>query len=702
MSEIVKWYENQYKIGVNIDLKGFPKKDIMEELSLSGIRRMSNFLYIKTMYPISSEGYTCIMLSAKLRDIDCNFGFLYWRNVDDESPEYLCIGNTFVSRDGEYRNNFMIYKRFAKMCELMSKEIEYFEEIVLELINDGLLELDTTLYCKIEGCEDKFSEKLNNSRIVIMIMSFILAYESFKFSKNIIHFHTNESFKKMMTSIYEMYKDMVSLSEKFIKIYKKHLNETYTVHIKCGQKIVPMHIREVISMYDYNFSVWREILVMQEVTNLVINFISPSFAIFNQWSYISNSDSDLFENSAMKELYTRSKSSEDITRMIRNTRDKIEDIDVRIKNYYTESLDARLYDDVEYSQSFLMLSDISILMVMEAVGLTFESVGNFDNGKEYCIMRLIQGNENLTKIIFELLYSSLCLHTKLGVIHTDLHINNMTFHKWGEIYRLINGKLIKNYENAKVLYKIRDSSFIFNANGISACIIDFSRCLLGLKMFSKIEQKHSATYAIHFYRDQVNRCMRTLHKYIPTFIEKFETQLKSLIMAKYEFVFPIICTIDYIAIVKNCKKLSYFSSIIPLLEEIEKLCNSFIIEELHSLIKGTEKKDNFFGFELLNKVFSKYKTAVEDIDLVDCYNYNNEMKYNSSDYETYPLWARFDEIEKHLGKYKMSDLFEDGLESFFDALQVNSDIEVIAEKLKHSEEMLDGKKISNNSSWLDI
>lgn len=93
---------------------------------------------------------------------------------------------------------------------------------------------------------------------------------------------------------------------------------------------------------------------------------------------------------------------------------------------------------------------------------------------------------------------------------------------------------------------------------------------------------------------------------------------------------------------------------------------------------------------------------IRTAQLVDAYNYNNDMdRYSGSDYAKYPPWGRLDELERHLGEYKLTDLFERGVEPFLAALRPGARVEVIAEQIRARQEKLDGKPVSAASSWID-
>jgi hypothetical protein len=78
------------------------------------------------------------------------------------------------------------------------------------------------------------------------------------------------------------------------------------------------------------------------------------------------------------------------------------------------------------------------------------------------------------------------MHTKMHVVHSDIHSNNLTLHLWGEIAEdedydhtyNFEDSFDKFYEAATVVYATGhkdEEIFLFPATGINATIIDFSR-----------------------------------------------------------------------------------------------------------------------------------------------------------------------------------------------------------------------------------
>ena len=104
--------------------------------------------------------------------------------------------------------------------------------------------------------------------------------------------------------------------------------------------------------------------------------------MYNQWIYIEDADFSVFENKAMADKYARGEAMEYSIDELRLARSKISTIDPLLQNYYTEDFDAHLYEDIEYAQSHLTMSNIAMLHTLEDVGWTLHSINSFIKNKK--------------------------------------------------------------------------------------------------------------------------------------------------------------------------------------------------------------------------------------------------------------------------------------------------------------------------------
>lgn len=756
-SDITEWYAAQYLAATGVGdvegggrfktfMKGFPALSLDARMPhpITGKQRMSNFLSLKLRYPLGPDGYTCSAMTAMIDTVAAHYAYAYWRRGrEQEDPEYICIGPTYDSRDGEYRPNFIRYPIFVSTYELMAKTLSEFEEGVLDMVAGGDLELKSVIYP--ESAAEHIIDRDDQTRLPVVTFAVALLMDLWETERDMLMAHTSKSYVSLMKSVLVLRPELVKQSTKCNltdpRVVAFTLGHASQATVQCGQKLVPMFTREAMQFSDYNLAAWRELAVGRVASDLVLNFISPSFSLYNQWAYIEGADAALFENPAMKDRYKRGHAIEEASRSLRESRQHLNNAK-SLQNYHTEELDALIYESLEYAQSYLTLSPVALAHTMEHVGRALPSVGAYARRSPALrptVEDVFASRDSVACFLFEFAYAAHCLHTKVGAAHTDLHSNNLTLYTWGAAADLmLKADTIEYrafYDNPVVAYiagtRGEADTYVFPATGISGCLIDYSRCILGPAFRPHLEEGRSPQYAINFYRDQVNRVMRTLYRYAPTYVEKNQEAIKASVLANFDAVFPVLCAVDFIAVGRSVaatlleamtivdnneiRPFEVSQAGVDLATQLEHAARELFITGLHDLAESAGARRGmriplFPGETLLEKVFGEWlfprwvaadPKRARSAQLVDVYNYNNKLRYNGDDYAKYPPWARFDEIEQHLGEHKLTDLFERGIDPFLDALQPGARIDIISEQVRSAQEKLDGTPVSTMSSWLD-
>ena len=751
-SDISEWYAAQYTESVGLAaveggarFKGFieafpvhaPDAPNRHHPMTGRQRVMSGFLSLKLRYPLGPDGYSCLAMVATVGEVSAHFGYAYWRRGREaEGPEYICVSPTFDSRDGEYRRRFIRGPVFLAAYEKLASDLAPFEEAVLVMVG-GPLELKSVAYP--EDAAERIIAQASDIRLPVLAFTIALALDLWEVQQEMLMVHMTETYVALMSKIAKMQPSLVAGRWKLgLTQFRRGSADEFIV--QCGQKLVPMYTREAMQALDYNLAAWRELAVTRLVGDLVLNFVTPGFALYNQWTYVEGADSALFENAAMEERYARGSAVEAATRSLREARRLLGDAE---QNYHTEELSARVYESLEYAQSYLLMSPVALAHTMEDVGWSLRSLAGYVRHAPTqwpAAVDAFADPDTAARHLFELAYAAHCLHAKAGVAHTDLHGNNMTFYMWGladEQKMSASGAeptYTPYYDDPVVAYvagpRGEADTYIFPAAGDSACIIDYSRCILGPAFRPRLEEGRSPQYATNFYRDQVNRVMRAFHRYAPEYVASHQNAIKAAVLANFEAAFPVLCAVDFIAIGASVGAL-LAEAAQPLVDELrpfevaraatvlalrlEEAGRELLITGLHDLAESAGarremKTPDFPGATLLERVFGEWlfprwagraPGRVRTAQLVDAYNYNNGLRHSGADYAKYPPWARLDEIERHLGEYKLTDLFERGVEPFLEALRPGARVEVIAEQIRARQEKIDGKPVSTASSWLD-
>ena len=633
---------------------------------------MESFLYLKLKYSLNSEGYTCGVLWAAIggkRTTESHYAYVYWKKEKDLAPsgeptmpEFISISPTFDSRDGEYRKRFIKYETFLAAYDIYGEELSLFEDAIWKLIIEEKLSLNLTFF----PYDEALAREYKHSRLLLKVFAYSLALDLWEYYTGLLMEHTNSKYKKIILLIGNDHPELINLSKKLIldasnKLTLYFQDSSFITEVRCGQKIVPLYHNEVMNIGDYNLPTWKETNVMSLVSDLVLNFITPSFPLYNDWTYIFDSDLTLFENTPMHNKYAlsdvisytlndirkaREKISEDVgnsnERAImgggsddsnednnennnENNNDDIFKPNLGLKiitteeheeyrkdfmksivdngideSYNSREFNAHLYEDIEYAQSHLVMSDISLLHIVEDVGWTLHSVNNYITKalKHPPVIRNLMGNwKVINHYIFNYIYAAHCMHTKMHVVHSDIHSNNLTLHLWGEIAEdedydhvyNFEDSFDKFYEAATVVYATGykdEEIFLFPATGINAAIIDFSRVLLGPNFRPHLESDgRGPQYATNFYRDQVNKVMAALNRYAPAFVEKHQEPIKAAIIANFQLIFPVLCCIDCMAI-GGCL-INFFENMLQIIEEDKKRIekDKKIIEKDNSIEK---------------------------------------------------------------------------------------------------------------------
>ena len=700
----LEWVFDTYYNQLNLDKIEGSKKyhKFIESLNLnkfgfSGASRIQNYHIIKYGYPMRCNGYIVGQVTARINvggqnAVESCFANIYWpRGVDTEEPEYICMSSTFVSRDGEYRHRFVWYKQWIEGYENLIDALSLVEKEVLRLIGSGLLSVDITFYPENEEYPSEYCE---NNRLALKIMTAALLLDACKADSGTLQNHASDNYVEVMKELYEESSEVLreAIGAKYGKIKFDNLYvfvnglENQPTRAQCGQKIMPLTVREALQINDMNYAPWREIYVARAATDLIINGIGPMFSIYNNWTFIEGTNRHLFENDSMLDKYLRSDKAKAMADSLRTARKE----GAADKDYSMTQLDAHIYDSILYAQDFILLTDIVLLSTCEHVGMTIKTIPAVIRKADPVakgLLRIYSEASMQARYLFDLCYGVHMLHTKIGVIHADLHMNNMTIlEKEHQYYD--NDK--EEFHNPVISYIAGElgetETYVFPHDGFYSCIIDFSRSIIGPTIRPQLAEEKGEDYAAGFYRHQVSRALRVLHHYEPEFTKTNQEKIKALLLSYFDKMFNVMTAVDYLAIGHNMRL--HFSEVaktkdptarrqievapegIKLAANIESMALDHLIVNLTRAIEGGPQEIDArpLGSSLLRKAFHAFLYTswahdtpsreralptrpwkLEDSTLTDVYNGTNKLKYSSADYADYPPWARFNVIEKHLG-----------------------------------------------------
>ena len=609
-SQFETWFISKYEENINNSGIKWPPyfKKFLSKIRpqfMSGARRMNAFVATKYNYPLTKAGYLCSVFSCNFKNVDKKdskehdeydtyYSYVYWpkdiKYIESRfggdarqhefstfavkkkiMPEYMCISPTFDSKDGEFRGDgFILWEEFQHGYEEFSEILSRVEEVIIALIEKQLISLDVTVYPPDK--KDDILTQIDEERLIIRIMAVSLLMDGRKYNDNALQVHTNTNYLRLISIIYSntILKDIVKSIDYFTYIgltifHTGKINREYRP--RCGQKIFPITIRAAIDFGDPKYKIWKEIDAQIETTDLVINFITPSFSIYNNWTYIDNDrDQGFFECKPMRKKYMdsiRSTLTLDSLKTANKTAIKEEKLsadDEQLKNIYSR-WGVKIYKAIEVGESLLLASRLSLCSLSEYVGISFGSIMKSIKGLEIItpdMENLFNDPGIFSKHMFDWMYALYCMHDKLGIMHADLHLNNVTYFRSAPAYKVdkdVDTKKIEikpKFDNPTIAYIIGDfgahDCYLLPHYGSYSCIIDFSRCLYGTHSIERFKKQYGPVYARDLFENQIDFMIKLIKMYAnENFIKEHGDKFLPYARSNPDNFFKLAASVDFIS-----------------------------------------------------------------------------------------------------------------------------------------------------------
>jgi hypothetical protein len=615
--------------------------------------------------------------------INSNIAVAYVLQNSRISFNYFTIGGSFLSVDGEYRLsiiqgvNLLKIKNTPVILNIFYDIENYIQE---KNIERRMLLSREYFY----PTDDKKILQQELEQITFSLQTLLYVINWFKIMLNeklgITENHLNEKFKSIMFEHKKedlvFFNELVSrYGDYYISAFRTLISHVFLNHnepeasgTKIGQKIIPLNLAEVQHPFNIKYKPWREYLIANRLSDLVVNNVTPGFFITNSWFYIKNSRKGLFDNEIQYEKMEQSDTAIQITDLLINAQSHAFANTQRARNKSTKSrkkilntwlsdkfqnLHDKIQDPISFAKEDIIMSNVALCVISEYVGRTLMDVMHISTGQYYnnLIGRPFtqQGYPMFAKYMFDLCYNLYSMNSLLGVIHGDLHLNNATF----------NTIAYQNQTDIKksVLYILGDDEqYIFPTTGYNVCLIDFSRSIIlpeSIQLFKDTALPKSyniITNIKDFQVEQVNRLLRMYLNYaVDSDCNKDELQI--LFKNHFEAVFKLLTVVDLFGVTQKLDLLfsskatgivQPHASCIKLLRKINKLAEYYMTSEMNKLILNISYEKEILQAEfpiktIIKQCFYDFLTGTADIDnIIDIYNINNELKYSLNKYENYP------------------------------------------------------------------
>lgn len=669
---LIKSLENLYKSKNNFNDISYNNNISLDYLN-SSINRYVKIIDVFNEINLNKTKtiFTVFKLQRNLEII--NYAYLYGFIENDKViNKFVITSNTLVSKDGMYAHRFIDYSKFNfksdiidDICNYLKINIKHKEfKLIFEFFNLESAEINA-----------QYASGLTESNLLIKAYAISWLIELYNMHRNNQEINMNLNYNNVMFTE----KD----KQKFSSLYEKHSKEIYNLvifykffthdgknRLEIGQKIIPFNY---IQLKEYNNIIhfqWKEILINKIVTNLLYNMNSPSFSIFIDWMMINNSNKNLYDN---KEIYNKilySDKIKNILQLLNKANTEFYNIYTKQKNEFIDSLIKKLKKIIKLSENKVLMSNVSLCYLSEYSGRTVFDYFNKIKNKEQVhrsIGDLYSDFNMFQKYMFEIIYSLYCLNLK-GVIHGDLHLNNVTLNK-KNLNVSDNSQVIYSlnlYKNDDIVDFLNNSNeidknihfnekdnvtFIFKHLGTYPCIIDFSRSFILLKLITEnIIEKDKNDIRNKFIKNEQKRIMHELKKIFPNFIKNNSHKLKFLFKNKnFNVMFLYFSAFDIFKFSSNLlifinkfsiqNDIEVNPEITNLLDNLAKKSYSFLEKVIDESAYINKTNLRFPNLELLLEFFPSFKhdsltnikKKVKSIDITDIFTIDNIDSYLTVD-----------------------------------------------------------------------
>ncbi len=668
---------------------------------------------------------------SSLKQNDISYGVLFCEIQDNNSLPYydkqcysdgiifknISFGNSYISMDGEYRKNYIQYKtykdikrRYPSLWDDMENHVSYsYRRRYWSLFQ-------YYFYPKLQQETKNTLIEINIKREQLGLQILILAWFSHIYTeyKGLAEINITETYKTIFSEYLEEDLKFFNIlitkySEAFITniytflVYNYDPDYTYSIY-RLGFKMIPMNIKEVIDPIKIKYKPWKEWLVTNRCSDLIINNIAPGFPIILNWFYIKSSKTKLYDNPSQTEKMKNSEIATEIldvlkeaqrsthyTSLALNDREKLykKGIDKHISTKF-KKLDDKIQEPIDYAIETIIMSEVSLGFVIENLNYTYSDLfkifkKNPQIYKEYGSIFEEENYKIFAKYIFEICYNLAALNIKLGIIHSDLHLGNVTLAKR---FNLL-------FDNTEVIYEsytsIKDKTYLFEHNTYNSYIIDFSRAIVHPDKVHLLQDKtlpitHSIISESDKYKlSVIEELIKIFIEISPRYQNKIE-ELKVVFKNNFDLVFSIMSCLDIFMfttrLLNHIQNLEFKTGTkcIALLKRLINISEMHIKTEISELIDNinykNSKNDIHPMIQIIDKCFEEFESK-EQKKLKCIFSLENELVNNIDTYDSLPNIYKEYKIQDENNKITENKTLEETFKKKYNLLQ--------KEKLRHME-----------------
>lgn len=436
----------------------------------------------------------------------CGHLLFSFNENEDEIISYVSFGTVAVSRDSESRSVTVPRKQFNAILE--HPFWEDIEDLFIEYVQDT--KLDSIFYFPPTMCKNsrrKFKQWFFAARydFKIALANFYLVIESMNLSNVDIQ---TPSYLWIKNDYETLSRIVRSVEAKYMHLILENIIRNIVQINLLAMKITPLTLNELTHIDDIRYRPWKETYVQSVVHEMTLARICSQFTRYLNWAMIYDIDEYMFMNPLMLDKFQQSAALDDIRKFLKRSSKAISHHDKESET--TDIFQDEMQQLEQYSAMNIQLSPCAIVNV---------SYVNSQNLKWLLQFRL----DEMSDIIFSWMYGLLVLHTHVGVLHTEPHMNNLLwFNTTKKIDFLINNKC----------YQMKTT--------FHGSIIDFSRVIIN-PYFQQIIQ-YTTINQDTFAQEQGSSLLRFYLGMFPN--SEYAELIQNLIKNDFDRAFHILSILD--------------------------------------------------------------------------------------------------------------------------------------------------------------
>jgi hypothetical protein len=611
--------------------------------------KTNNISQLKYDFTLAKTKTITITIRAVSPNTAAIIGFIYGDGSGTTFvPKMVSIGGAHTSTQGEVHKNVILWQQFIKVWENFTDMLTPVEKMTVERMVKKKLSFHADFY-KPKGCsigQRRLNEFIDNDRLAIkfFVCSWLFDYKyivdklnSKNLSESYVSLIKECDYTDIWNSINQVqYHDFMRVCMEAFSAGEVIPKGSHWHPVGAVQKIRPVSYAEITRVDDINMDLWREIYVQSLCSELVINFVSPSFSCLGNWFFIPSAHAQLFDSPVIKEKYAQS----DIANRIADQLKRADDYNANATGPVADMVN-RVHEAISIADKEIRLTSDAVCIISEWGGRTITNayaVSDTPNANDN-IIRTFSDPVYFAKHAFEILYACACMNN-IGIVHGDMSADKVVFQTQLKTYDHPTRKEI--FKNPLCVFEHGDT-YLFPEDGSHFMIISLASALL--EATPQINTDKGINFVERYISDQLPRACKQLKHSLgdkfneANFITLYNTEPHKAFLASaaadpYHFFNTLL-----IAIAESPRKMP---------AESVKLCEDIRNRALELFIQPTGESPSTV---IIKEFFAPYRIGPdypvpEDALIFNVFRRDLPLTWNLGDYEAWgPLINREDEFK---------------------------------------------------------